>query len=487
MKTIRNLYLAKCTDGGYMGKSSGIGGQAVLEGIMMKNKDKYAIAVRKPDNEIEIDVRNCKGADKNSLLKVPFVRGVFAFVDSLVLGIKSLTYSASFYEDEVEEKEKVGDKLTDKVFKEKAESVIMGFTVFLSIILSVLIFFMLPLGLSTLVQKIFDINSSVIVAIIDGVFRIMIFVIYILLISFMKDIQRTFMYHGAEHKCINCIESGLDLTVENVKISSRQHKRCGTSFLLFVMFVSVVFFILISAILPDDVNFFVSALIRLIFIPIIAGVSYELIRLAGNSDNKFVQILSAPGMLMQKLTTKEPTADMIEVAIAAVEAVFDWREYQKKEASDSEALVESEAQENDTQIVADEAVEEDIEATDNVAATDEYTEEAVTVEAVVEEEVAVEAENVGAEDSIKQEQSAKKVLAERTANEEKRNEFQSGADRAPKKDKKEKKNFLGKKDKQSKGRERESMVSYRVYEDDKELEELEEFITNLEENKKNDR
>ncbi len=446
-----------------MGKSSGIGGQAVLEGIMMRNKDKYAVAVRKPDNEIEIDIKKCGGADRPKLFKMPFIRGIFSFVDSLVLGIKTLTYSASFYEDEVEEKEKVGDKLTNKVFKEKAESVLMGCTVFFSIILSVLIFFMLPLGLSTLVQKALNINSSVLVALIDGFFRILIFVIYILLISLMKDIQRTFMYHGAEHKCINCIEDGLDLNVENVKKSSRQHKRCGTSFLLFVMFVSVVFFILISAIIPENTNFFVSALIRIIFIPVIAGVSYEIIRFAGNSDNKFVKILSAPGLLMQKLTTKEPTEDMIEVAIAAVEAVFDWREYQGKEA------------------------EENIEVEKEVATATETVEEAEEEkwQPVTEysEELQPEADET---DDEQPEVSEESVIEESMTNEEKKDEFINGADKAPKKERKAGKSMFGKRDKNAKPRERESMVTYRVYDEDKELEELDEFVRNLGRKKEDD-
>lgn len=449
-----------------MGKSSGIGGQAVLEGIMMRNKDKYAVAVRKPDNEIEVDIKKCGGADRPKLFKMPFVRGIFSFVDSLVLGIKTLTYSASFYEDEVEEKEKVGDKLTNKVFKEKAESVLMGCTVFVSIILSVLIFFMLPLGLSTLVQKALNINSSVLVALIDGFFRILIFIIYILLISLMKDIQRTFMYHGAEHKCINCIEDGLDLNVENVRISSRQHKRCGTSFLLFVMFVSVVFFILISAIIPENTNFFVSALIRIIFIPVIAGVSYEIIRFAGNSDNKFVKILSAPGLLMQKLTTKEPTDDMIEVAIAAVEAVFDWREYQGKEEADEEAIeVQKEV------ATATEPVEEE-----KWEPVTEYSEELQPETDDLEEDEA-QAEEAASEESVSEVP---------LTNEEKKDEFMNGADKAPKKERKAGKSLFGKRDKNAKPRERESMVTYRVYDEDKEFEELDEFVRNLEENKSDD-
>lgn len=313
-----------------MNKSSGIGGQAVLEGIMMKNKEKYAVAVRKPDNEIEIDVKEYNGAQSACrLFRLPFIRGIFGFIDSLVLGIKTLTYSAGFYDEDVEPEEKIGDKVTKKVFKEKAESVIMAVTVCISVILSVGLFIILPYYISELIKNIFKINKNALVAVIEGFMRIVIFVLYIFIISRMKDIQRTFMYHGAEHKCINCIENGLELNVDNVRISSRLHRRCGTSFMLFVMFISVIGFILVSAILPADAGILQKTGIRLLLVPIIAGISYEVLRLAGRSDNIFVRIISAPGLLMQKLTTKEPDDDMIEVAIAAVEAVFDWKEYEK--------------------------------------------------------------------------------------------------------------------------------------------------------------
>ncbi len=309
-------------------KTSGIGGQAVLEGIMMKNKDRYAVAVRKPDKEIEVDVKECKNlSEKYKILKVPFVRGVFSFIDSLVIGIKTLTYSAEFYEDEPEPKEKPVDKVTKKVFKEKAESFIMGLTVFFSVIFSVFLFIVLPYGISELLKRFMNINSNSVLAIVEGVIRILIFVLYIFLISRMKDIQRTYMYHGAEHKCINCIEHGFELNIENVQMSSRIHKRCGTSFMFFVMFISIVCFILVSVILPKDISIPMKVLVRLILVPVIAGISYEILRAAGNNDNKFLNIISKPGMWMQKMTTKEPEDDMVEVAIKAVEAVFDWETF----------------------------------------------------------------------------------------------------------------------------------------------------------------
>lgn len=305
-------------------KASGIGGQAVLEGIMMKNKEKYAVAVRKPDQNIEICVKEYKGiTGKFKILKLPFIRGVFNFIDSMILGISTLTYSAGFYEEE-EEEEKVGDKIADSMFKEKAESIIMGATVVFSIILALGLFVVLPSLLSDLLKHQFNIISYTLLSLIEGIIRIAIFLIYIILISRMKDIQRTFMYHGAEHKCINCIEHGLELNVENVLKSSRLHRRCGTSFLFLVMAISIVFFILIPIQTP-----LMKIVIRLVCIPVIAGISYEVLRLAGRSDNFIVRLVSAPGMALQKLTTNEPDAQQVEVAIKAVEGIFDWKDFLK--------------------------------------------------------------------------------------------------------------------------------------------------------------
>lgn len=313
-------------------KPSGIGGQAVLEGIMMKNKNQYSVAVRKPDKEIIVDVKEYKSiTDKIKFFGLPFIRGIFNFVESMVIGIKTLTYSAEFFEEEVEEQEdKVGDKVVRSVFKEKAESVLMFLTVLFSICVSVGLFIVLPYYIAELSKKIIDINSNSLLAVIEGVVRILVFLLYIFLISRMEDIKRVFMYHGAEHKCINCIEDGLELNVENVRKSSRQHKRCGTSFLLFVMFISIVSFIIMSIFLPETATGLTKVAIRLALVPVIASVSYEIIRLAGRSDNIIVKIISSPGLLLQKLTTKEPDDDMIEVGIAAINEVFDWREFQEK-------------------------------------------------------------------------------------------------------------------------------------------------------------
>lgn len=302
---------------------SGIGGQAVLEGVMMKNKDKYAVAVRKPNGEIDVEVEEYKGiAGESKLAKLPFIRGVFSFIDSLVLGMKVTMHSASFYEEEEEQPSKTEQRLS-KILGDKADDIMMGFTVVLSVIIAVALFMLLPFFISDFLGR--YIRNASVIAIIEGIVRILIFLGYILAITMMKDIKRLYMYHGAEHKCINCIEKGRPLTVKNVKRCSRQHKRCGTSFLLFVVLVSVVVFFFIRV----D-NLALKLVLRLALVPVIAGISYELIRLAGRSDNIIVNLISKPGLWMQKLTTKEPDEDMIEVAIASVEAVFDWKAYLKE-------------------------------------------------------------------------------------------------------------------------------------------------------------
>jgi uncharacterized protein YqhQ len=320
---------------------SGIGGQAVMEGVMMKNQEKYAVAVRKPDQEIVVEVSEYDEIIKNKKIRnMPILRGVFSFIESLTLGMKTLTFSASFFEEEEEntqnrqkheaKKAKTVSKMTEEeqaVFEEKQtkreqkkDSAMLGGTVTVSILLAVAIFMVLPYYISVFFQRF--IASQTIIALLEGVIRLAIFIGYVALISLMPDIKRVYMYHGAEHKCINCIEHGMDLTVENVRKSSKQHKRCGTSFLLIVMVISIIFFLFIRV----D-NGLLRLVIRLLLIPVIAGVSYEFIRLAGRSDNAVVNILSKPGLWMQELTTREPDDDMIEVGIASVEAVFDWRSY----------------------------------------------------------------------------------------------------------------------------------------------------------------
>ncbi len=300
---------------------SGIGGQAVLEGIMMKNNTRYSVAVRKPNGEIDVEIGEYAGIlGKSAVTKVPFIRGIFSFVDSLRLGTKCLNHSAAFFAEEETAEESAADKMLNKVFKDKAESILMALTMVVAVVFAVGIFMVLPYILSSYLER-FVRNESLL-AIIEGLIRILIFVMYVLLISLMKDIRRVYMYHGAEHKCINCIERGRELTVENVMKSSKQHRRCGTSFLLFVMLVSVILFFFIRV----D-NMALKILLRILLIPVIAGIAYEMIRLAGRTDNWLVRTVSAPGLWLQGLTTKEPDEGMVEVAIKAVEAVFDWKAY----------------------------------------------------------------------------------------------------------------------------------------------------------------
>lgn len=324
-------------------KSSNIGGQAVMEGIMMRHKDVYSVAVRKPDKEIEIKVEDYKSVMKNKkLLSLPIIRGVFSFIDSLVVGTKCLMYSASFFEEEEEEKAKKEALSKEELSKyeakqKKQENVLMTVTMIFSVVISVGLFMVLPYLIASLLRKVGAGESVVTIA--EAFIRIALFLAYLVLISKMHDIQRVFMYHGAEHKCINCVEHGKALTVENVMESSRFHKRCGTSFLFFVIIISIVFFIGFFAIVPVK-TMWMRVIIRVLLVPVVAGVSYEFIRLAGNSENKVVALLSKPGLAMQKLTTKEPTPDMAEVAIAAVEAVFDWKAYLCENFPDAKKEIE---------------------------------------------------------------------------------------------------------------------------------------------------
>lgn len=289
---------------------SGIGGQAVMEGIMMKNEEKYAVAVRKPDGGIIVETENTQGLlGGNRIKKLPLIRGVFNFIDSMILGMKCINFSASLYDEEEDRADGgKGDKL--------ATFLVSVFAV----VFAVGIFVVLPSYLTTLFTK--SLRNESLKAIIEGALRILIFILYILLISIMKDIRRMFRYHGAEHQCINCIEKGRPLTVRNVMRSSRLHKRCGTSFIFFVFLVSIVLFFFIR----ED-NPLLRVLLRILLMPVVAGISYEIIRLAGRFDNILVKILSLPGMGIQLLTTRKPDKYMVEVAIAAVESVFDWRNF----------------------------------------------------------------------------------------------------------------------------------------------------------------
>ena len=298
-----------------------IGGQAVIEGVMMKNMDRYAVSVRKPNGKIETKVEECVSfAEKHPLFQLPVFRGMANFLESMVIGMKTLNYSASFYEDEEEQTESRTEQLLEKILGEKAEKIIMGIVLVFSLAISIGLFMILPYIASEALGKL--IRNEYVILFMEGIIRIAIFLGYIVLISRMEDIKRVFMYHGAEHKTINCLEAGVPLTPENVDNFSRLHKRCGTSFIFIVMIISMVFFFFIRV---DTI--WLRIVLRLLFLPLVAGVSYEFIRIAGSSDHPLVQIFSKPGLALQKLTTKEPDHSMIEVAIASVEGVFDWREY----------------------------------------------------------------------------------------------------------------------------------------------------------------
>ena len=330
-------------------KSCKMGGQAVIEGVMMRYKNNVAVAVRKADGSIKVGrTKYAAATSKHPFLKWPLVRGVVSFVDSLVLGIKTLMYSASIFEDDIDEeiekekkaKEAAADDRSEperaekssakenKVIKEHmnakkqsgGETAVMVGTVLFSLIIALLLFVALPYYVSSLITKVID--SSILLAVVEGILKVAIFIGYIAVIGQMKDIKRTFMYHGAEHKCINCIESGKDLTVDNVMESSKEHRRCGTSFIFLVLIISIIFhiFILVDA-------RWLRFVIRILIIPVIAAVSYELIQWAGNSDSKIAYYVSRPGLWMQALTTKEPTRDMVEVAIESVNGVFNWKKY----------------------------------------------------------------------------------------------------------------------------------------------------------------
>ncbi len=313
-------------------KYSGIGGQAVLEGIMMKNGDDYATAVRRSDGQIQVvKDRYVSMTRKYRILSLPFIRGIFSFADSLILGMKTLTVSADILGEDGEEEEEPGklERWLDRVFGEKAEKVLMSAAMVIAVIAAVLIFMVLPLGISRLLKPV--VASDTLMAFLEGLIRLAIFILYIRLVSNMEDIRRTYMYHGAEHKCINCIEHGKPLNVENVRESSKEHKRCGTSFLIIVMMISIVFFMVIRV-----EGFWLKLLSRILLIPVIAGISYEFLHLAGRSDNPVVNLLSKPGLWMQAMTTKEPDDSMIEVAIAAVNAVFDWKAYLRENFGEAE-------------------------------------------------------------------------------------------------------------------------------------------------------
>lgn len=281
-----------------------IGGQAVIEGVMMRAPNKFVIAVRQPDGTIAVKRDDIK-LDSSKILKKPIIRGLIGLYDALVLGIKALNFSAE--KAMPEEFEKNG----------KASKMETFFSIFLGIALGILLFLYLPLQITELSKKLFPIveHSFLVFNLVDGVLRIIFFVIYLLIISQMKDIKRVFSYHGAEHKCIYAYEAGKELTVENARCMSRFHPRCGTSFLLIVLIVSIFVFSLI----PKDSHFLIKFGSRIIFMPLIAGISYEILKLSGkHAGNVIVKILIAPGLWLQKITTREPDDAMLEVAMVSI-------------------------------------------------------------------------------------------------------------------------------------------------------------------------
>lgn len=295
-----------------------IGGQALMEGILMRGVDKQAIVVRRPDGELERKVEPIHAlSQKYPILGWPFIRGTVSFIETMVNGVKALTYSASFLpEEEQEEPSKVDLWLEKHLSGEKAEKAVIGVSVALGLALAVGLFFLLPAVISHFFESF--IKSRILINLIEGLIRILLFLAYIILASRMKEIRRVWMYHGAEHKTIFCYEKGLELNVENARPQSRLHPRCGTSFLFIVMIVSI----LVISLVSWTNNIWIRLLLRLALLPVIVGISYEIIKYAGRHDNWLTAILSAPGKALQLVTTAEPDDSMLEVAIESLKLVL---------------------------------------------------------------------------------------------------------------------------------------------------------------------
>lgn len=301
-----------------------IGGQAVIEGVMMRGPKETAIAVRKPDGEIIVEKKPINSfVQKFKINKIPIVRGVFSFFESLIVGTKALMFSAEFYDVEDEDDKKKKEIMTAEeleTYNKKNDKMMTG-AIFVSVAVALIfgigVFMLLPTFLVGLLRDYAHLTNNIAATLLEGVVRIVIFVIYILLVSKMKDIHRVFQYHGAEHKTIFCYENGDDLTVENVKKQGRLHPRCGTSFLILVMIISIIVFSFVSWENPIQ-----RVIIRLLLLPLVAGLSYELIKFTGRHSGVIVDIISAPGMWLQKITTAEPDESQIEVAIASLKSVL---------------------------------------------------------------------------------------------------------------------------------------------------------------------
>ncbi len=293
-----------------------VGGQALIEGVMMQSKQKRAIAVRNTDGKIVVKKNKIKSwiSDK-SIDKIPFIRGSFILIENMVEAINCLNYSSEFFIDEDEEEDKV-DLFLRKIFKDNADKVVMGISMVIAMILSVGLFILLPTFIGGLFSKV--ISNKVILNLIEGIIRILILFTYIVLISKNKEIERTFQYHGAEHKAVHCYENGLELTVENAKKFTTLHPRCGTNFLFIVMSTSIILFSFLGW--PNPLF---RVIMRIVCIPIVAGISYEIIRFLGKYNNILTKIVAYPGMMLQKFTTKEPDDLQLEVALEALKAVVD--------------------------------------------------------------------------------------------------------------------------------------------------------------------
>ena len=305
-----------------------IGGQALIEGILMRGPEKQAIVVRSPEGLVTKVEELTLIKDKYPILGLPILRGAVTFLDSMIRGVKALMFSADYFpDDEAAQPSKLDLWLEKHVPAEKLQNVLVWVSVLLSLGMTLVLFMLLP----TFVAGLFRAQNAALHNLIEGVIKVAIFLAYLILCSKQKDVRRVFCYHGAEHKTIFCYEAGLPLTVENARIQPKHHPRCGTSFLIIVMLISILFFMVVRV---DNVLLRMAS--RIILVPVIAGVSYEFLRLAGRSDNPIVNLLSKPGLWMQNLTTSEPDNSMIEVAIAAVEAVFDWKAYLRENFPDTE-------------------------------------------------------------------------------------------------------------------------------------------------------
>ncbi len=298
-------------------KYTSIGGQALIEGVMMRGKEDIAIAVRKPDGEIEVKLEKVGPIGKWKIAKVPLLRGMVSLIDSMITGIRALTYSAEFFAetDEHYEQSKI-EKWMSKNLGKHADDIMMGFSILTAFGFALILFGIVPTFSVGLLKSV--ISNQLVLSAIEGVMKIVVFVAYIALISQMKDIRRVFQYHGAEHKTIHCFENGEEVTVENARKYTTLHPRCGTSFIFFVLMISIILFTFIGW-----SNLIIRIATKIVLLPLVAGISYELLRIAGKSQARWITFISKPGLWMQKLTTREPDDQQLEVAIVAFNRVLE--------------------------------------------------------------------------------------------------------------------------------------------------------------------